>query len=222
MLVALADDRKDHTSECSNHATLQESYTYNNEAMDVVTSCYAIANCTQGILMQLNIIWQQNSDNPDNSSNFATIQQWWASLNDQKIAWRQRLIPETGHVSDLDWEPQRFDEVFKLQTPQIRGITLYWRKPDSQQERSTTPRKLELDFHRQQLYIYPQSQQELVIRVGVPEIVYQKVEITNPQWQGTRAGNNYVLTLRDNQKQLEVKLTLTPDNLEKLKEQLPG
>lgn len=172
--------------------------------------------------MQATTIWQQGSDSPENGQNFAIIQQWWANLNDQKIAWRQRIIPETGDISELDWEPQRFDEVFKLQAPQIRGITLYWRKPDSQQERSTTPRQLQLDPHSQQLYIYPQSQKELVIRVGIPEIVYQKIEIKNPQCQGSRAGENYILTVRDNQKQLEVKLTLTPDNLNQLKEQLSG
>lgn len=172
--------------------------------------------------MQPTIIWQQNSDNPENGQNFAIIQQWWANLNDKKIAWRQRLIPQTGDVNELDWEPQRFDEVFKLQAPQIRGITLYWHKPDSEQQRSTTARKLELHQHSQQLYIYPQSQKELVIRVSTPEIIYQKFEITNPQWEGIGAGENYILTLRDNQKQLEIKLNLTPDNLEKLKEQLPG
>lgn len=170
--------------------------------------------------MQPKILWQQNSDNPENGNNFATIQQWWTSLNDKKIAWRQRLVPQTGDISELDWEPLRFDEVFKVQTPQIRGITLYWRKPDTEQERSTTPRKLELDTDTQQLYIYPQSQKELVIRVGIPEIVYQKIELTNPQWQGTNAGENYILTLRDKQQQLEVKLTLSADNLAQLKEQL--
>ncbi|NEQ23335.1 MAG: hypothetical protein F6K28_30115, partial [Microcoleus sp. SIO2G3] len=120
--------------------------------------------------MQPRTVWQQNSDNPENRMNFAIIQQWWTNLNDKKIAWRQRIIPQTGDVSQLDWELQRFDEVFKLQAPQIRGITLYWRKVDNERERNTTPRKLELDTQSQQLYIYPQSQQELVIRVGVPEI----------------------------------------------------
>ncbi len=171
--------------------------------------------------MQPKIIWQQNSDNPENGNNFATISKLWTSLNDRKIAWRQRLIPETGDVRELDWEPQRFDEVFKLESPQIRGITLYWRKPDSEKERSTTPYKLELDSDRLQLYIYPQSQKDLVIRVGIPEVVYQKIEITNPQWQGTSVGENHLLTLRDNQKQLEIKLTLSPENLAQLKEQLP-
>lgn len=171
--------------------------------------------------MEAKIIWQQNSDNPANGSNFATIQQWWANLNDKKIAWRQRLIPESGDVSQLDWESQRFDEVFKLESPQIRGITLYWYKPDGNSERSTTPRKLELDTQQQQLYIYPQSQKELVIRVGIPEIVYQKIELTNPEWQSSSAGENHILILRDRQQQLEVKLTLSPDNLAQLKEQLP-
>lgn len=172
--------------------------------------------------MQAKTIWQQGSDNPANGNNFAIIQQWWASLNDKKIAWRQRIIPATEDVTQLDWEPQRFDEVFKLQMPQVRGITLYWRKPDNDQERSTTPRKLELDQHSQQLYIYPQTQKELVIRVGIPEIVYQKIEIKNPQWQGTSAGETYILTLQDKQQQLEVKLTLSSDNLAQLKAQLPG
>ncbi len=172
--------------------------------------------------MEAKIVWQQGSDNPNNSSNFATIKEWWTNLNDKKIAWRQRIISQTGDVSQLDWEPQRFDEVFKLETPQIRGITLYWRKPEIKQERSTTPRKLELDTHSQQLYIYPQSQKELVIRVGVPEIIYQKIALTNPQWQGSRAGEGYILTLRDKQQQLEIKLTLSAENLAQLKEQLPG
>lgn len=171
--------------------------------------------------MQPKITWQQGSDNPENANNFATISQWWASLNDKKIAWRQRLIPQNGDVSQIDWEAQRFDEVFKLQTPQIRGITVYWHKPDSNQERNTTPRKLELDTNSQQLYIYPQSQKDLVIRVGIPEIIYQKIEINNPQWQSTNTGENVVLVLRDQQQQLEIKLILTPDNLAQLKQQLP-
>ena len=172
--------------------------------------------------MQPKILWQQGSENPANGHNLATIKQWWANLSTKKIAWRQRIIPSTEDVSTLDWEPQRFDEVFKIQMPQIRGITLYWRKPDAEQERSTTPRKLELDEDRQQLYIYPQSQKELVIRVSLPEIIYQKIELQNPQWQASKVGENYNLTLQDSQHQLQVKITLSPANLEQLKEQLLG
>lgn len=171
--------------------------------------------------MQAKIIWQQGSNNPENGNNLATIKQWWTSLHDQTIAWRQRLIPQTGDVSALDWEPQRFDELFKVQMPQIRGITLYWHKPDTSQERSTTPHKLELDKANEQLLIYPLSQKELVIRVSTPEIIYQKIAIANPQWQGTNIGENYILTLRDEQQKLEVKILLSPANLDQLKKQLP-
>jgi hypothetical protein len=171
--------------------------------------------------MQVKILWQQNSNNPENGNNFAIIQQWWASLNGRKITWRQRIIPQSGDVSEIDWEPQRFDEEFLLQSPQIRGITVFWQKADAQQERSTTPRKLELDINTQQLYIYPQSQKELVFRVGIPEIVYQKIAIKNPEWKMTTVGDNCILTLRDKQQQLEINLLLTPDNLLQLKEQLP-
>lgn len=171
--------------------------------------------------MQAKIVWQQNSDNSENGNNFAIIQQWWANLNQQKIAWKQRLISETTNVGELDWESQRFDEIFQLQSPQIRGITLYWSKPGEDRERSTTPHKLELDTQRQQLYIYPQSQKTLVIRVGIPEIIYQKIALKNPQCYSTSAGENYIFILRDEQQQIELQLILSPDNLAQLKEQLP-
>jgi len=172
--------------------------------------------------MRPKIIWQQNSDNPENGDNLAKISKLWESFNNKQVAWRQRLIPQTGDISEIDWEPQRFDEVFKLQTPQVRGITLYWRKPDSDQERSTTPHKLEFDTQNLQLSIYPQSQKDIVIRVGIPELIYQKFVITNPQWESSSAGEDHILVLRDKQQQLEVKLTLSQDNIAQLKEQLPG
>jgi hypothetical protein len=141
----------------------------------------AIASSVFHPPMQLTTVWQQGSTNPENPNHFAAIQQWFSSLNGKEITWRQRLIPPTADVREIDWESQRFDEVFAILNPQIRGITLYWHKPDSQQERSTTPYKLELDTLRQQLYIYPQSQKEVVIRVSVPEVIYQQVELKNPQ-----------------------------------------
>ncbi|MGQ4648673.1 hypothetical protein [Lyngbya aestuarii] len=171
--------------------------------------------------MQPKIIWQQNSDNPENGGNLAKISKLWESFNNKKVAWRQRLIPQSDNISAIDWEAQRFDEIFKLQTPQVRGITLYWRKPDSDQERSTTPHKLEFDTQSLQLYIYPQSQKDIVFRVGIPEVVYQKIEITNPQWESSSTGENQILIVRDKQQQLEVKLTLSQDNIAQLKEQLP-
>lgn len=170
--------------------------------------------------MQGKIVWQQSSTKPENPSNFAFISQWWTNLANKEITFAQRLIPQSGEVDELNWEPQRFDEVFELKNPQIRGITLYWRKSDSQQERNTTAHQLLLDTRRQQLYIFPQSQNQLVIRVGLPEILYEIIEMKNPQWESISAGSNHILTLRDVQQQLEVKVTLSPDNLSQLRQQL--
>lgn len=170
--------------------------------------------------MQLKVTWQQSDNNPESANNFATISQWWASLNGQQIAWRQRLVPSSGDLNEINWEPQRFDEVFLISRPQIRGITLYWYKPDSPQERNTTPSKLELDTLHQQLYIYPQSQKEVVYRVGIPEVVYQTLEIKNPQLELVAVGENYLLTLRDNVQKIEVKTTLSPENIDRIKQQL--
>lgn len=171
--------------------------------------------------MQDKMVWQQGSTNPENVSNFTFISQWWTGLANKEITLAQRLMPQSGEVDKLDWQPQRFDEVFEMRNPQIRGITLYWYKPDSQQERNTTPHQLVLDTRRQQLYIFPQSQKQLVIRVGLPEILYEVIEIKDPQWQYSSVSNNHILTLRDIQQQLEVKVTLSLDNFNQLKEQLP-
>lgn len=168
--------------------------------------------------MQLKIVWQQGSSNPENISNLAQIRDWWASINGKEISWRQRLISQTGDVSELDWEPQRFDEKFLISNCELRGITLYWRKPDSQQERSTMPHKLELDTLHQQLYIYPQSQKQIVMRVGVPEVVFQKLELKNPQLQINVLGEKCNLVFQDKIQQIEVKINLSPENIEQIKQ----
>lgn len=87
--------------------------------------------------MQGKIIWQQSSTKPENPSNFAMISQWWSSLANKEITFAQRMIPQIGEVDELNWEPQRFDEAFELNKPEIRGITLYWWK--SILSRSATP-----------------------------------------------------------------------------------
>jgi len=166
--------------------------------------------------MQLKTVWQQGSNHLENASNFATISQWWASLNGKEVTWRQRLILQTGDVTELDWEPQRFDEKFLITNPQVRGITFYWYKPNTPQERSTLPHKLELDTLHQQLYIYPQSQKDVVLRVGLPEVVYQKLVLKNPQVECTPTGENYTLTLRDSQQLLEIQVILSPAQLKSL------
>jgi hypothetical protein len=164
------------------------------------------------------IVWQLGSSNPDNANNFSTISQWWAGLNGKEVHWRQRLLPPTGKASDLDWEPQRFDEAFVIAMPEARGITLYYQKSGVQGDRNTTPQKLELDTLRQQLYVYPQSQKELAIRVGLPQVTYQKVKLTDPQV--AVEANGSLLTFRDETQLLEVQVKLSPEALAQLKQQL--
>jgi hypothetical protein len=164
-------------------------------------------------------IWQQESTDPNNVNHFAEISQWWTSLNGQEITWRQRLIPEAG-ASDLNWEPQRFDETFVVTQPQVRGITLYWQKPDAKDERNTTPRKLELDALHQALYIYPQSQPSVVIRVAVPQVVYQQVKITQPDLTVLRSGEQMLLVVRDEAQLLEIQVSLSPEKLAELSQKL--
>lgn len=142
-----------------------------------------------------------------------------------KFSWSENYFcpthdSQSGEVDELNWDIQRFDEVFELKNPDLRGITLYWRKTDSEQERNTTPHQLVLDTRRQQLYIFPQSQKQLVIRVELPQIVYQTIEVKNPQIECSFLGE-HILTLRDVQQRLEVKITLSNDTLSQLKQQLP-
>jgi hypothetical protein len=171
-------------------------------------------------MMQVKTLWQSGSGNPDNPQNLAIIRQWWESLNGKEVTLRQRIITENIEVEQLDWEAKRFDENFAIANPEIRGITLYWCKPDSPQERNTTPYKLILDSLNQYLYIFPQSQKELVIRVGLKTITYQTISLTNPQYLYNPSGENYILTLQDATQQLEVKVTMSPENLKQLLRQL--
>ncbi|MGK7919427.1 MAG: hypothetical protein AB4080_05400 [Trichodesmium sp.] len=166
--------------------------------------------------MQLQTIWQLGSNNPENPDNLDTIRQWWAAINGQEITWRQRLIPDSGDISELDWEPQRFDEIFVINQTEIRGITLYWQKPNSPTESNTTVQKLALHHTRQELYIFPKSQQQLVIRVALPKVKYQRIELNNPEI----FIENNILLFQDAKHLLEVKIKLTPEQLNQLKEQL--
>ncbi|MBL1173855.1 hypothetical protein [Pantanalinema sp. GBBB05] len=163
-------------------------------------------------------VWQFGSNAPDNTDNLATIRQWWAGLDGQRINWRQRVLPGTVAANTLNWEPQRFDETFIVTDPELRGITLYWKKPDSPQEKSTTPDRLELDHVRQQLYIFPRSQKELVIRIERPDLVYQTVTVQANQSE--YAADTQVLTVRDDLQRLEVKVKLSPELVQQLKQQL--
>lgn len=171
--------------------------------------------------MQLKVVWQLGSSNPENATNLATISQWWSNLNGKEITWRQRMLPQSGSIEDLDWEPQRFDELFVINQPELRGTTLYWSKPDAPQERNTTVEKLELDTLRQQLYAYPQSQKGLVLRIAIPQIVYQKLDFTNPQIQVVSSGSACLVSFRDDVQKIEVRIALGADQANLLKQQLP-
>ena len=94
--------------------------------------------------MSNNLIWQQNSSEPNNQENFQAIAKWWSELEGTEITWQQRLVPPLGEVEDLDWQPQKFDEKFVLSAPQVKGITLYWRSRGID-ERNITPGKLQLN-----------------------------------------------------------------------------
>lgn len=167
--------------------------------------------------MQLITVWQYGTSNPENAKNLETIAQWWTNLNGKEVTWVQRLIPQIGGLSEIHWTPQRFDENFVMIYPQLRGITLYWFKPDSPVEHNTTVGKLELDRINQQLYIYPQTQKELIIRVTLSEVKYQTLELKKPE---INFAENRTLILRDNQQRVEVKVALSADHLKQLNEWL--
>ncbi|AFZ08741.1 hypothetical protein Osc7112_4435 [Oscillatoria nigro-viridis PCC 7112] len=168
-------------------------------------------------MQQLKTVWQSGSTDPENADNLHNISQWWGNLNGKEISWVQRLIPQIGGLSEIHWQPQRFDETFVIVNPEIREETLYWYKPDSPVQRNNTVDKLELDNLQQQLYIYPQLESELVIRVGIPEVKYQTLELNNPE---IALGEDNMLLLWESEQELEVKIYLSNENFAKLKELL--
>jgi hypothetical protein len=157
------------------------------------------------------------SNNPENATNLDTIRQWWGRLQGEEINLQQRLIPADGDLSSLNWEAQKFDETFVITHPEIRGITLFYFKPDNPQERSLTPSKLELNRLQQQLYIFPQSQAGIVVRVELPQVQYQTITVNHPE---IAVSQNGVILLRDTEQLLEIKVMLTAEQMEKLKGKL--
>jgi len=167
------------------------------------------------------IIWQIYSSDPDNADRLATIARWWQDLNQKEVTLAQRLLPENGNFQAIDWNQQKFDEKFTISQAQIRGITLYWQKSGLEVERNLTPRRLELDPNNQKLYIYPQSQQQLVVKVEIAEINYPTLELEDPLIVGTSIENKCILLLRDRTTKMQVKLVLNPQSLAQLLENLP-
>jgi hypothetical protein len=170
--------------------------------------------------MNNNLVWQPNSSDPSNADHLKAIAQWWSNLNGKEVSWQQRLIPANGDPEGLDWQPQKFDEKLVLQTPQLRGITLFWHSQKSADERNITPSKLQLDLTRQQLYVIPQSQSQVLIKISLPEIVYEKLNLLNPQIAATVRNNQGVILLRDEAQQLEITVTLDSARLSQLLQRL--
>lgn len=168
------------------------------------------------------ITWKQNGTNPENMDNLTLISEWWEKLHLQEVLWQQRLIPINGNLDQIDWSGQRFDERLALQKPQIRGITLYWYKSTLDQELSTTVSQLTLNIITGELFVYPQSQPQLLIKITKPQLVYQTIEIHNPLSVGNTTGDKYILLLRDKEQQLQVKITLNEESLRQLRDNLPS
>lgn len=172
------------------------------------------------IFMERKITWQFGSNDPENGDYLEVVRQWWATLGDREISWQQRLLPASGNPEEADWQTARFDEVFAIVGPQLRGITLYWRKPGDSQEHNITARKLELDRFHSSLYIYSQSQQQVVLRVALKQVVYQTVKLTHPQFTSFTDGNNRVLRFRDEAQQIDVNIILSPEEVVNFQQQL--
>ena len=166
------------------------------------------------------LIWQQNSTDLSNGDNLQAIANWWSNLNAKEINWQQRLIPPSKDLRDIDWQPQKFDEKFVLQMPQLKGITLYWRNNKIADERNITPSKMQLDLVQQQLLIIPQSQSQVSIKISLPEVVYQKIDLTNPQVAATTKDGKGIILLRDETQKLEIRVTLDRDGLDLLRDRL--
>ncbi|ERN41140.1 hypothetical protein KR51_00024040 [Rubidibacter lacunae KORDI 51-2] len=168
------------------------------------------------------LTWQLDSARRDNGDNLTAIGQWWGSLHNQEVVLAQRLMPLRGAAADLDWNPQRFDERFVIHSPQLRGATLYWCKPSASEERNFSPHKLEFDSRRQQLYVYPRSQAQLVVRIELLRERYERLTFENPAIVGTTDGNTCILLMRDKDQHLEIKLVLDRDRLAMLRAALPA
>ncbi|MEG3862081.1 hypothetical protein [Microcoleus sp. herbarium12] len=167
--------------------------------------------------MQLKTVWQSGSNDPENAEKFDRISQWWRNLNGKEISWVERLIPQIGGISEIHWQPQRFDETFVILNPKISEETLYWYTSNSPVQRNNTVQKLELDNLQQHLYIYPQLESELVIRIAISEVKYQTLELNNPE---IALGEDNILLLWQPDRELEIKISLSNENLAKLKELL--
>ena len=171
--------------------------------------------------MDSTITWTLGSTDPDAEANLARIAQWWTSLAGQEIIWQQRPLTENSDRNAIDWNKQALDETFTIQAPNLRGITLYWYKPNSPDERNISVGYLQLNLFNQQLDILPSSGRNYQLRITLPKIVYQKIQVTDPQFgRLTQPNGDVVLLFRDEKQRLEIQVDLSAVNADLLKQKL--
>jgi hypothetical protein len=171
--------------------------------------------------MDSTITWTLGSTDPDAEANLARIAQWWTSLAGQEVIWQQRPIDENTGRDAIDWNKQALDETLSIQNPTLRGITLYWFKPNSPEERNISVGYLRLDLFNQKLDVMPSSGRNYQLRITLPKIVYQKIQITDPQFGSLIQPNgDVVLLFRDEKQRLEIQVDLSAANVDLLKQKL--
>ncbi|MBD2178781.1 hypothetical protein H6F42_17825 [Pseudanabaena sp. FACHB-1998] len=171
--------------------------------------------------MDSTITWTLGSTDPDAETNLARIAQWWAALAGQEIIWQQRPITENTDRAAIDWSKESLDETFTIQSPSLRGITLYWYKPNSPDERNISVGYLQLDLFNQQLNVLPSSGKSYQLRITLPKIVYQKIQLGDPQFGSLIQSNgDTVLLFRDEKQRLEIQIDLSSANATLLKQKL--
>ncbi|NUN64511.1 hypothetical protein HCU40_07055 [Pseudanabaena biceps] len=168
--------------------------------------------------MDSTITWTLGNTDATAEANLARISQWWSSLAGQEILWQQRPIFEGSDRNAINWSKQALDETFVIQGSSLRGITLYWFKPDSPDERNISVGYLQLDLFNQQLDILSSSGKNYQLRITLPKIVYQKIQITDPQFGSIIQSNGEaVLLFRDEKQRLEIQVDLSASNTDTLK-----
>jgi hypothetical protein len=126
--------------------------------------------------MESIVFWQQGA--PDGEEKLAQIKEWWQNLAGKDILWQQRPIPEDKNIDGVNWEIQKFDEEFSLPQTDLRGITLYWYRDNT--ERNLTPSALRLDRQAQTLDVIPDSTRNYFVRITSKEPTYQTIRLTAP------------------------------------------
>jgi hypothetical protein len=167
--------------------------------------------------METLIKWSASSSDAEAEAKLMRIAEWWQNLAGQEIIWQQREITAGQEAGDLDWQLQKLDERFCIQAPTLKGITLYWRKPDQpqdQDDRNLTVNALELDLFNQTLFATPSSGRNYCIKVTLPKVVFQNIKLTNPQIGVLKQPDgSAVLLCRDESQKLEVQISLSQGNV---------